>query len=75
MVVHHALVDDGVTAGLADHEIGPLYDDDGHEEGRVAGVLQNLTLGVRPLLKPTSSYDVGRYGYVTTSGYPLKLYF
>ena len=45
-MVHHALVYDGVTASLADHQIGPLYDHNGHEEGGVAGELQYLPLGI-----------------------------
>ena len=44
---HHALVDDGVAPGLTDDQIGPLHDDNGHEEGRVTSVLQHLALGVR----------------------------
>lgn len=44
--VVHALLDDGVSARLADDQIGPLHDHDRHEERRVAGVLQHLTVGV-----------------------------
>ena len=40
-------MDDGVSTGLTDHQVGPLHDDNGHEEGGVAGVLQHLTLGIR----------------------------
>ena len=36
--------------GLANDEIGPLDDDDGDEEGGVAGVLELLALVVSPLL-------------------------
>ena len=43
---HHALVNHGVTAGLADDQIGPLHDHDGHEERSMAGVLQHFTLGI-----------------------------
>ena len=39
-------MDDGVASSLADHEIGPLHNDDGHEEGCVAGVLEHLALGI-----------------------------
>ena len=39
-------MEDRVTTGLADHEIGPLHDDDGREESGVAGELQHLALGV-----------------------------
>ena len=46
MVVHHALVDDRVLPGLTDDQIGPLHDDDGHEEAGVAGVLKHLTLSI-----------------------------
>jgi hypothetical protein len=42
-VVAHSLVDDRVTARLANDQVGPLDDDDRHEESRVAGVLQLLT--------------------------------
>ena len=41
-MVAHALVDDRVAAGLANDQIGPLHDDDRHEEGRVARVLELL---------------------------------
>ena len=44
--LQHALVEDRVTTGLADHEIGPLHDDDGREESGVTGELQHLALGV-----------------------------
>lgn len=40
--VSHSLVDDGITTGLANDQIGPLYDDDRDEESGVAGVLQGL---------------------------------
>ena len=44
--LRHALVDDGVASSLTDHEIGPLHNDNGHEEGGVTGVLQHLALGI-----------------------------
>jgi len=49
-VVAHSLVDDRVTARLANDQVGPLDDDDRHEESRVAGVLQLLTSIVGPFL-------------------------
>merc|ERR1711978_783292 len=49
-VVLHALLEDGVLPGLADDQVGPLHDDDGDEEGGVAGVLEDLPICVRPLL-------------------------
>lgn len=49
--VVHALTEDGEGSGFADDEVGPLHDDDGDEEGRVAGVLQILARFVRPLLQ------------------------
>ena len=36
--VDHALGADRQPPGLADHEVGPLHDDDGHEERRLRGV-------------------------------------
>lgn len=42
----HALAQKGVTPGLADDESGPLQDNDADEEGRVAGVLQHLSVVV-----------------------------
>jgi len=45
--LHHALVYDGVLPSLTDHQIGPLDDNDGHEECRVTRELKNLTLRVR----------------------------
>ena len=40
----HALLEDGVTAGLADDEVGPLHDHDADKEGRVARELHHLPL-------------------------------
>ena len=45
--VRHALVNDGVLASLADHQIGPLDDHDRHEERRVTRELQHLALSIR----------------------------
>ena len=42
----HSLLEEGQPPGLADDEIGPLHDDDGHEESCVTRVLQLLPLGV-----------------------------
>jgi hypothetical protein len=38
------LLEDGILPGLADDEVGPLHHHDRHEEGGVAGVLQDLTV-------------------------------
>merc|ERR1719445_3015995 len=43
-------VGDGVLPGLADDQVGPLHDDDGDEEGGVAGVLKDLPVRICPLL-------------------------
>lgn len=48
--VIHSLLEDGQSTSLADDDISPLHDDNGDEEGRVTGVLNNLTIGIRPLL-------------------------
>ena len=40
-------MDDGVTSRLADHQIGPLYDDDAGEESCVTRELEHLALRVR----------------------------
>lgn len=40
----HALLEDRVPPGLADDQIGPLYDYYAGEEGRVAGELHNFPL-------------------------------
>ena len=45
--LQHALVEDRVATRLADHQVGPLYDHDRREEGRVASELQHLALSVR----------------------------
>jgi len=47
MCSHHSLVNNWVSASLADDEIRPLYDDNRHKEGRVTGVLKHLPLSVR----------------------------
>ena len=43
----HSLVNDGVASCLADDEIRPLNDYNGHKERRVTRVLQSLALCVR----------------------------
>ena len=42
----HSLLEEREPPGLTDDQISPLYDDDGHEESRVARVLQLLSLVV-----------------------------
>ena len=44
--VLHALLEHGVLPGLADDQVRPLHDHDGHEEGCVASVLQDLSVPV-----------------------------
>lgn len=44
--VAHALVHDGVAAGLADDQVSPLDHHDGYEERGVAGVLESLAVAV-----------------------------
>ena len=41
------LLDERVPSRLGDDEIGPLDNDDRHEVGSLAGVLEDLTIGVR----------------------------
>ena len=42
----HALLEHRVLPGLADDQVRPLHDHDGHEEGCVASVLQDLSVPV-----------------------------
>lgn len=42
----HALVKNGVTAGLTDDQVSPLHHHDGHEERSVASVLKDLAVVV-----------------------------
>ena len=49
-VILHALLEHRELPGLADDEIGPLDNNDGDEEGGVAGVLELLPVRVGPLL-------------------------
>ena len=49
-VVLHPLLEHGVLPGLTDDEIGPLHDHDRDEEGGVASVLEDLPVGIGPLL-------------------------
>ena len=49
-MILHSLLEHGVLPGLTDDEVGPLDHHDGDEEGGVAGVLQDLPVGVGPLL-------------------------
>ena len=44
--VLHALLEHRVLPGLADDQVRPLHDHDGHEEGCVASVLQDLSVPV-----------------------------
>lgn len=44
--VSHALVENRVTTGLANDQIGPLDDDDRDEERGVAGELERLAVTV-----------------------------
>ena len=53
-------MNDGVTSGLTDHQVGPLHDDDGHKERGVARVLQHLPLCVR-LYKRERNNDLTYY--------------
>ena len=49
-VILHTLLEHGVLPGLTDDEIGPLHDNDGDEEGCVTSVLEDLPVGIGPLL-------------------------
>jgi len=49
-MILHSLLEDGVLSGLTDDQIGPLDNDNRDEEGGVAGVLQDLSVGIGPLL-------------------------
>lgn len=44
--VAHALVDDGVAAGLADDQVSPLHHHDRDEEGGVARELEGFAVAV-----------------------------
>ena len=48
--VLHALLEHRVLPGLADDQVRPLHDHDGHEERRVARVLQDLSVPVDQLV-------------------------
>jgi len=49
-MILHSLVEDGVLPGFADEKIGPLHHNNGHEEGGMASIFQNLPVLVSPLL-------------------------
>ena len=49
-MILHALLEHRQLPCLANDEISPLDDDNGDEEGSVAGVLEDLPVCVRPLL-------------------------
>ena len=46
-VVLHALLEHGVLPGLADDQVRPLDNHDGHKEGCMASVFQDLSVPVR----------------------------
>ena len=48
--VPHPLLEQGVPPGLADQQVGPLDDHDGHKESGLTGGLQLLPGSVSPLL-------------------------
>merc|ERR1719188_213732 len=48
--VLHSLLEDGVLPCLTDNQVSPLDNDDGDKEGSVTGVLEDLSVGVGPLL-------------------------
>ena len=52
-------MDDRVPPSFTDHQICPLYNNNGHEESGVASVLQHLTLGISLKIKKRNSvmYD------------------
>ena len=52
----HSLLEEGEFPGLTDDQIGPLHNHNGHEERRVAGVLETLPLGIRLQHKHNSLY-------------------
>ena len=49
-MVLHALLEHRVLPSLADDQVSPLDDNDGDKESSVAGELQDLSVGVGPLL-------------------------
>merc|ERR1719219_198684 len=49
-VILHSLLEHGVLPRLTDDEVCPLDNNNGDKEGRVTGVLQDLPVGVGPLL-------------------------
>ncbi len=57
------LLEDGVLPGLADDEVGPLHHHDRHEEGGVAGVLQDLTvpINIKLINKNSKFYCIYRW--------------
>ena len=48
--VLHSLLEHGKTSCFTNDEIGPLYDDNGDKESRVASVLEDFAVLVGPLL-------------------------
>ena len=49
-MILHSLLEDRVSSGLTDDEISPLDDHDGDEESGMTSVLQDLPVGIGPLL-------------------------
>jgi len=62
--VLHALLEYRVHSGLANDEISPLDNDNGHKEGSVASVLKNLSVPVGPFL------TIGIFQIVDSLGIP-----
>lgn len=44
LVIPHSLLENGVTSGFANHQIGPLHNYNGCEEGSVTSILKILAL-------------------------------
>lgn len=59
----HALLNERVTPGLADHEIGPLHNDNGCKERCVACVLEHFAVGVSLKTHPLG-HNTGKQPYI-----------
>ena len=59
--LQHALVNDGVTSRLANHQVSPLYDHNTREEGRVTRELQHFTLRVRLFINEEKTKQIPKF--------------
>ena len=63
-VLQDSLSEERKSPGLANDHIGPLNDDNGGEEHRVASELEDLALRIRPLLAERIRHGLKSFNFI-----------